>query len=153
MATLTRYRSPLARLSSFGDFDQMRRQIRRLFEDIEAPLAPMDVFAFAPAIDVVENENELLLTAELPGLKSEDVTVEVENNMLTLKGEKKSEYEKEEARYHVWERSYGAFERTIPLPRTVKGDAIVAKFENGVLKVTLPKLAEAKGRKIPVVTK
>jgi HSP20 family protein len=131
----------------------MRRQIRRLFEDVEGPLMTMDAFAFAPAIEVIENENELVLTAELPGLKPEEVTVEVENNVLTLKGEKKAEFEKEDTRYHIWERSYGAFERMIPLPRTVKADAIVAKFENGILRVTLPKVAEAKGRKIPVVTK
>lgn len=153
MATLTRYRSPLARLWPLGEFDQMRRQLRSMIEDVDGPFVEVEAFAFAPAIEVVENENELILMAELPGLKPEEVNVEVDNNVLTLKGEKKSEFEKKNTHYHILERSYGTFERLIPLPRTVKADAITAKFENGILRVTLPKITEAKGRKIPVVTK
>ncbi len=153
MTTITRYRSPLARLLPFAGFDDVAREARRLFEDVDAPMARFDGFTFTPALDVVENENELVLTAELPGLKPEDVHVEVDNNILTLKGEKKAEFEKKDSRFHVWERSYGVFERMVPLPRTVKADAIVAEFDGGILRVKLPKIAEAKGRKIPVKAK
>ena len=148
MTTLTRYRSPLTRLWPVSDFDELRRQARRFFEDVDMPV--VDNFTFAPALDVVENEKEILVTAELPGMKSEDVTVEVDNNILTLKGEKKSEFEKKDAQYHIWERSYGTFQRMIPLPRTVKADAIEANIENGILTVKLPKAEEAVGRKIPI---
>jgi HSP20 family protein len=152
MTTLTRYRSPLARLWPVSDIDELRRQARRLFEDVEVPVT-MDNFTFAPALDVIENDKEILVTAELPGLKSEDVTVEVDNNVLIVKGEKKSEFEKKDTQYHIWERSYGTFQRMIPLPRTVKADAIEAKIENGVLSIVLPKADEAVGRKIPITTK
>jgi HSP20 family protein len=152
MTTLTRYRSPLARLWPVSDFDDLRRQARHFFEDVDVPVT-MENFTFAPALDVVENEKEILVTAELPGLKSEDVTVEVDNNVLTVRGVKKSEFEKKDAQYHIWERSYGSFQRMIPLPRTVKADAIEAKIENGVLSVVLPKADEAVGRKIPIKAK
>jgi len=152
MPTLTRYRNPLSRLWPVADFDEMRRQARRFFEDVETPI-PVDAFAFAPALDVVENDKEIVVTAELPGLKPEDVTIEVDNNVLTMKGEKKSEFEKKDSQYHIWERSYGTFQRMIPLPRTVKADAIEAKIENGVLVVKLPKTAEAVGRRIPIAAK
>lgn len=151
MTTLTRYRSPLARLWPVSDLDELRRQARRFFDDVEMPV--VDNFTFAPALDVVENEKEILVTAELPGMKSEDVTVEVDNNVLMLKGEKKSEFEKKDAQYHIWERSYGTFQRMIPLPRTVKADAIEAKIESGILTVKLPKAEEAVGRKIPIKAK
>jgi HSP20 family protein len=148
MTTLTRYRTPLSRLWPVSDFDELRRQARRFFEDVEVPV--MENFTFAPALDVVENDKEILVTAELPGMKPEDVTIEVDNNVLTVKGEKKSEFEKKDTQYHIWERSYGAFQRMIPLPRTVKADAIEAKIDNGVLSVKLPKAEEAVGRKIPI---
>jgi HSP20 family protein len=154
MTMLTRYRMPFTRLWPWGEVDDLSRTLRRFFPDVEGPVGSLfEKFPFSPAIDVVENENELILTAELPGLERDDVTVEVENNILTLKGEKKEEHEQKDARYHMWERGYGAFERSIPLPRTVRADAIKAAFVNGVLKVTLPKVAEAKGRKIPVEMK
>jgi HSP20 family protein len=153
MTTLMRYRNPLNRLWPLADLDEVRRQARRLFDEADAPLASGHGFAFTPALDITEDDNEMILTAELPGMKPEDVTVEVDNNILVLKGEKKAEFEKKDARYHVWERSYGGFERMIPLPRMVNADGIEAQFDNGLLRVKLPKVAEAKGRKIEVTAK
>jgi HSP20 family protein len=104
-------------------------------------------------VNVEETKDHLVLTAELPGLRREDVEIEVENNVLTLRGRKEqSREEKEEPRYHVWERRYGAFQRSFSLPRTVSADNIAATFENGVLRVEMPKAAEAKGRKIEIRT-
>ena len=105
-----------------------------------------------PAVSVSEAKDELLLTAELPGLAEDDITIELENNVLTVSGEKNEvrEEDDEERKYHVYERSYGSFSRAFTLPRTVDGQNIVATFENGILTVKLPKVPEAKGRKIEI---
>jgi HSP20 family protein len=105
-----------------------------------------------PAVSVSEAKDELLLTAELPGLTEDDITVELENNVLTVSGEKNEvrEEDDEERKYHVYERSYGSFSRSFTLPRTVDGQNIVATFDHGILTVKLPKVAEAKGRKIEI---
>jgi len=105
-----------------------------------------------PPVNVSETKEKLVLTAELPGLEEENVDVEVENNVLTISGEKTKEHTEDDAerRYHMWERSHGSFRRAFTLPRTVKADEISASFENGVLTVDLPKAAEAKGRRIAI---
>lgn len=105
-----------------------------------------------PAVNVEESKDELVLTAELPGLGPDDVDIELENNILTIKGEKLEETreEKEDTRCHVYERRYGSFLRSFTLPRTVQGDQIDATFRNGILTVHMPKVPEAKGRKISV---
>lgn len=105
-----------------------------------------------PAVNVSETKDSLVLTAELPGMSEENVSVELENNVLTISGDKMEQRTEgeEERRYHVWERTYGTFRRSFTLPRTVKADEISARFDNGVLRVDLPKAAEAKGRKIEI---
>ncbi len=105
---------------------------------------------FMPPVNVSENGEYLRLEAELPGLREEDIEIEFENNILTIRGEKTEEREEEEERFHVWERQYGSFQRSFTLPRSVRGDDITAKFENGILTVMLPKTPEAKGRKIHI---
>ena len=97
-----------------------------------------------PAVDVAEDEKAVTLTAELPGLKDEDVEVVLRDDMLTVKGEKKSEREEKKENFHLTERRYGAFERTFRLPETADADKISAAFDDGVLTVTVPKKAEAK---------
>ncbi|HSM61238.1 MAG TPA: Hsp20/alpha crystallin family protein, partial [Longimicrobiales bacterium] len=95
---------------------------------------------------------ELILTAELPGMSENDISIEMENNVLTISGEKLEQRTEgdEERRYHLWERRYGTFQRSFTLPRTVKADEIRASFEKGVLRVHMPKMEEAKGRKIAI---
>jgi HSP20 family protein len=107
---------------------------------------------WTPAISIEETPEELLLTAELPGLAPENVEVHVEDGVLTLRGEKREERaaESEKRRYLVWERSHGSFSRSFRLPRSVSADAIVAEFDKGLLRVRLPKAAEARSRRIPV---
>jgi HSP20 family protein len=97
-----------------------------------------------PAVDVSEDEKAITLTAELPGMKDEDVDVVLRDDMLTVRGEKKSEREEEKENYHLTERRYGSFERTFRLPDAADADRIEASIAEGVLTVTVPKRAEAK---------
>ncbi len=108
---------------------------------------------WAPAVDIYETEKEIVLKADLPGVKSEDVDIRVENNVLTLRGERKFEKEVKEDNYHRVERTYGAFARTFTLPNTVNSDSIGATFDNGVLHVNIPKREEARPKQIKVAVK
>ena len=106
---------------------------------------------WTPAVNVEESKEALLLSAELPGMNIDDIEIEIENNVLSLRGEKREEREEKEGRrYHLWERAYGAFERSFTLPRTVKTDGISAEFKDGILFVQMPKAPEAKSRKISI---
>jgi HSP20 family protein len=105
---------------------------------------------WSPSVDVFENDDKIVLEAELPGMKADEVDVSIENNIVTIKGERKFEKKEEKDNYHRIERSYGSFTRSFTLPRTVTGDEASADFENGVLKITLPKREETKARKIEI---
>jgi len=148
--TITRYtrRSPV--LSPWGELEDMTDRLNRLFGEPargEATRRPV----WSPAVNVEETKEELLLSAELPGMNIDDIEIEVENNVLSLRGEKREEKEEQENhRYHVWERCYGSFERAFTLPRTVKTDQISAHFKDGILHVQMPKAAEAKSRKVTI---
>jgi len=149
---ITRYSTRNPGLAPWRELEDMSSRLARFFED--SPLRSVDNGGgtWIPAVNVTESKNSLVLTAELPGMKEDDVHVEIENNVLTISGEKTEERTEgdEDRRYHVWERSYGSFRRSFTLPRTVKADEISARFENGVLVVDLPKAAEAKGRRIEI---
>ena len=99
---------------------------------------------FTPRLDVSENDKELTVEAELPGMDEKDVKVSLEDGLLTIEGEKKEETEKDENGYHHVERSYGSFRRTIPFDAKIDEDKVKAKFKKGVLSITMPKAAEAK---------
>ncbi len=144
-------------------FVELRRQMDRLFDSfaggfhlpsLGAPFGAPALRGGAVAVrfDVSETDDAIEVTAELPGLDEKDVEVVLENGVLTVKGEKKAESEKKEKDYYVAERSYGAFRRSFRLPETVDEDKIQAAFDKGVLKLVLPKLAEAqrKAKKIPI---
>lgn len=138
--SLTRY-NPRG-LAPWFDFD-------RLFEDFDRPLgvAPFRGGAeagWAPAVDVFEDDKEIVLTADLPDMDQKDLDIHVEDNHLTIKGERKFENEEKKDQYHRIERRYGSFQRTFALPDTVDADNIGAKYDKGVLKVTLPKLDKPK---------
>ena len=107
--------------------------------------------AWVPPVDIYQNgDHELVLKAELPEMAREDIDITVENYVLTIKGEKRHEKEEKDERYHRMERSYGAFARSVRLPVAVDGSKVNATFKNGLLTVTLPKTAGAKGTAIPV---
>jgi HSP20 family protein len=108
--------------------------------------------SWLPACDVFEDQTAVKIVAELPGVKPEDVKLSLENNVLTIRGEKKQEAEERTERVHRYERSYGSFERAFVLPSTVDGDNISAQYQNGVLSVIVPKAERARPREIPVRT-
>jgi HSP20 family protein len=148
-----RQRPFLPELARWEGLTDAPGRFARLFDQMLTPTVPAAGFAFVPVVQLVENDEELLLTAELPGLTEKDVQLEVENNILTLKGEKKQEYEEKNERYLCWERAYGAFERTFAVPGAVDLSKITATFKDGVLEVHMPKTAQAKGRKIEIAGK
>jgi HSP20 family protein len=132
------------------ELDHLTNRLSRMFDGANG--TAMANGTWTPAVSVEETENELVLTAELPGLKPEDVDIQLENNVLTIRGQKQEERkeEDEQRRIHVWERSWGTFARSFTLPRTVKGDDISAHFEDGLLRVRMPKAPEARSRRIQV---
>jgi HSP20 family protein len=106
--------------------------------------------AWAPSVDIFEDQERLIVEAELPGMNREDFELSVENNVLTLKGERKFEKKDERDNYHRVERQYGSFVRQFTLPQTITAEGATADFENGVLRVSLPKREETKARKIEI---
>lgn len=132
-------------------FTAMRAEMDRVFDAFLGPSfgrfpllsrrEPEDVVV--PSIDIRETASELVVEAELPGLEEKDVSVTLQEGVLTLQGEKKSEREEKKEDYHLMERSYGSFQRSFRVPDTVDADKTKASFEKGVLKVTIPKRAEA----------
>ncbi len=129
----------------FGEFDRF----------FSRPFSADVTSAWTPEVDVREAKDELVLSAELPGLETKDVSVSVENSVLTIGGEKRQEFEttNDEGQVHIAERHYGRFERSFRLPQTVDAEKIDAKFKDGVLTVALPKVEAAKPRKIEVRVK
>jgi len=106
--------------------------------------------AWSPQVDIFENRNEIVLEADLAGMKPEDVNISIENNVLTIHGERKFEKKDENDNFHRVERSYGSFTRSFTLPSTVQSENANAEFENGVLRLTLAKREEAKPRRIEI---
>ena len=106
--------------------------------------------SWAPSVDIFEDKDRLILEAELPGMNREDFEISVENNVITLRGERKFEKKTEGDNYHRVERSYGSFTRSFTLPQSVTAEGATADFENGVLRVSLPKREETKARKIEI---
>ncbi len=143
MTTLTRYRRNPT-LSPFGD-------VFRMFND-DFPFVSPRNDGWTPAVNVEETPEELRLTAELPGVSADDVEIDIENNVLTVRGEKHEERSEDDAehRVHLWERRSGSFTRSFTLPRTVNANDITADYDNGVVTVRMPKAPEARGRKIKV---
>lgn len=126
-------------------------EISRLQDEMGHWLSPDGRrFEFTPAVDIYEDKEAIHVKAELPGVKAEDVQVTVENNVLTLKGERKLEQETKKEGYHRIERSYGSFTRSFALPNTVNTENIEAQIKDGVLALKLQKKTEAQPRRISV---
>lgn len=125
---------------------------RPLLDDFFAPLSRMGSTMRTPDTDVVESENEIKVVAELPGMSAEQIDVSLENNILTISGEKEETRERqgEKAQYHLSERRWGRFSRAFVLPREVESDRIEAVFKDGVLTLSIPKSERAKPRRIEV---
>ena len=111
---------------------------------------PASTTAWNPSVDIFENDNDVVIKAELPGMNAKDIEVRLENNVLMLKGERHFEKETKEENYHRIEREYGSFSRAFALPTVVDGDKVVAEYKDGILKIVLPKKEERKPKPIKV---
>ena len=142
----------LLKYDPYADFSEFPTGLR-LFQDTMSRLLsePAGSRPWAPAVDILETENELSLKADLPGIDLKDIDIQVENGTLTLKGERKFErYDESKGGYHRLERSYGSFVRCFSLPESVDSEKVGAQYADGVLKITLPKKEVAKPRSIKV---
>ncbi|MBI4587832.1 MAG: Hsp20/alpha crystallin family protein [Candidatus Rokubacteria bacterium] len=140
-------------LAPWTGLTTLQKEIDRLFERFWEP--KWDEFLtlggeWAPSLDLSETKEALVVKAEVPGIDPKEIEVSLQNQVLTIKGEKKQEKEEKDEHYYRVERSYGAFARSIRLPVPVAGEKVTATFKNGVLMVTLPKTPAARGTTIPV---
>jgi len=147
--------SNLTRWEPAREMLTLREAMDRLFDDaFTRPLSVRDGWTMAsPAIDMYQTDNEVVVKASIPGLKAEDVQINVSGDVLTLKGEVKQEEERQDKAWHIREHRFGSFERSIALPTDVKSDKAEAMFENGILTITLPKADEVKPRTINIKAK
>src|SRR5581483_6260220 len=135
----------LTRWDPFREFSTLQDRMNRLFQDSfgQGRDEALSTSSFAPAVDVYEDEHKITLKVEVPGIDEKDIDIRVENNTLTVHGERKFEKEEKEENYRRVERQYGSFTRSFTLPNTVDGDNITADYDRGVLKIQLAKKAEA----------
>jgi len=142
----------LTRWEPFRELATLQERMNRLFTDQFGQVADENVAAaaFMPPVDVYEDENTLQLKLEVPGVEEKDIDIRIENNMLTVRGERKFEKEEKEQNFHRIERRYGTFSRSFQLPPSVNTEDVKADYVNGVLKISMAKRAEAKPKQIKV---
>ncbi len=139
------------RWDPFRNLTNLQEQVNRLFESsFRGRTDESALTTWAPSVDIYETENELVLKADLPEVSEKDIDIHVENNMLTVRGERKFEQKVKEENYLRIERSYGSFSRSFSLPNTVDTEAIKAEYKNGVLTVFMPKRAESKPKQVKI---
>lgn len=144
----------IIRWDPFRDLVTLREKMNRLFEETftgRGEKKDLVSGTWSPSVDIYETENAMVLTAEVPGMKEDEIEIKIEDNTLILQGERKFEKETKEENYHRIERSYGSFYRSFTLPNSIDQDKIQAVHENGVLKITMPKRPELKPKKVKVL--
>lgn len=141
----------ITRWDPFRDVSTLQNRLNSLFQDYNRGEGGMvSTAGFVPPVDVYEDEHKILLKLEIPGMKQEDLDIQLENNTLTVRGERKFENEEKEENFHRVERHYGTFYRAFTIPNTVNPDSVKADYDAGVLKIQLEKRAEAKPKQIKV---
>ncbi len=143
----------LTRWEPFREFATLQDRLNRLFRESFNDAGrdeSLTASSFAPAVDVYEDEHKVTLKIEVPGIEEKDIDVRLENNTLTVHGERKIEKEEKEENYRRVESQYGSFTRTFTLPTTVDSEHVTANYDKGVLKISLPKKAEAKPKQIKI---
>jgi len=140
----------LNRWEPFRSNAGLESQVNQMFSELFGRSQESNLTTWAPAVDIFESEHELVVKADLPDVKPEDLDIRVENNILTIRGERKFEKKVDEKNYLRVERSYGCFARTFSLASTVNSEAIKADYKDGVLTLTIPKREEAKPKQIKV---
>lgn len=137
----------------FRELERVRREMDRFwdsfFEDRPARRGE-EGREWLPSLDVSETDKDIVVRAEIPGIDPKDIDISLTNDLLTIKGEKQQEKEEKDENYHLVERSYGSFTRSVRIPGQVQNDKIGASYKNGILKVTLPKSEEAKKKEIKI---
>ncbi|MGB7922474.1 MAG: Hsp20/alpha crystallin family protein [Pyrinomonadaceae bacterium] len=143
----------IVRYDPFRDLRNLQEEVNRLFSsNLSRSFGDEGIArgSWNPSVDIYENKDQIVLEAELPGMNREDFDVSIENNVITVRGERRFEKKDESDSYHRVERSYGSFTRSFTLPQTVSADTASAEYKNGVLRVTLPKREEVKARRIEI---
>jgi HSP20 family protein len=141
-------RSAAVQRKEWDPFRELQREMNRMFDDffVDLPVfggqkdRALGSLAFSPAVDIAETDKELKVSVELPGIDEKDISVELDNATLIIRGEKSEEWEDKSKKWHVREQSYGSFQRLIPLPVNADSEQAKAKFEKGVLTISIPKL-------------
>lgn len=140
----------ITRWDPFREVVSMQNRLNSLFRDFNESESPLTTASFVPAVDIYEDAEKVVLKLEVPGIEEKDLDVRVENNTLTVKGERKFEKEEKQENFHRIERSYGSFYRAFTLPSTVDTENVQANYQAGVLKLELKKKAEAQPKQIKV---
>ncbi len=143
----------LTRWDPFNDLLRIQERMNRMFQDSLHARGEGDQGAWAPAVDIFETPDKVVLLADLPGVDPQELEVRVESSTLILNGERRLEKEVEEENFHRMERGYGPFQRTFTLPATIDQEGIRAEHRNGVLRVSLPKAEGSRPKRIPVEMK
>lgn len=146
----------LVRWRPFRDLATMQEEMNRLFDrmfDRFPERKEIGEGIWAPCVDISETKDDLVITAEIPGMNKKDIKISLNDNILTLRGKREQEKKTDEENYHRIERSYGAFHRSFTLPTTVKQDQVKATYKDGILQINLPKAEEAKPKEIGIEVK
>jgi len=141
------------RWDPFRDLNVLQDRMNRLFDDAGRGWRhdePASTTTWSPSVDIYETEGDIVVKAELPGIDRKDITLNLEKNVLTIRGERKFEKEAKDDNYHRIERSYGAFSRSFSIPATVNEEKISADYKDGVLTISLPKKEQAKPKQIQI---
>jgi len=140
----------ITRWSPTSELMRMHEQLNRLFDESADRGSDLQYGSWSPAVDLREEDSQYVLHADMPGMSKDDMDIHVENNVLTITGERKFESEAKKDNYHRIERAYGKFVRSFTLPPRVMADAISAGYQDGVLEVVIPKAEESKPKKIAI---
>jgi HSP20 family protein len=144
----------LTNTNPFKDIEKARNEMDRLWDTFlfgrPQRRGFQEMVAWLPAVDVKETKSEVVVNAEIPGMDAKDIDISLNERTLTIRGEKKQEKEEKEENYHLIERHYGTFARSIPLSKGVDSDKVSASYKDGVLKVRLPKAGEAEKKEIKI---
>jgi HSP20 family protein len=143
----------ITRWRPFRDVVSIQDEMNRLFDDFFGRPVLKTGWTegvWSPIVDISEDKENMIIKSEMPGMSKDDVKISIQDNVLTLKGEKKQEKEEKDKNYHRIERNYGSFCRSFQLPTSVKSDKVKASYKDGVLSVTLPKTEEVKPKEIPI---
>ena len=143
----------LTRWDPFRELSIMQERMNRMFDDAGRGWRgdePSSTTTWSPAVDIYETENEIMVHAELPGVDRKDIALNLEKNVLTLKGERRFEKETKQENYHRIERAYGGFSRSFSIPAIVEEEKIRAEYKDGILRISLPKKEQVKAKQIQI---